>query len=116
MPALLSLNNDSTPGRFAVALDMILEGRTVAFPGFSLTLSDDVLRIDVTSPAPRIDSSLAVTLMDAVLVNFDSLLSAYADYASSFSGKRRRVFFAYSDGKTDVETGEFIDAIVTWRV
>lgn len=115
MPAWMHIDNDSTADRYALALSFITEGRAVAFPGFSLALCDDALRIDVDYSGTEPDDSTAEHLITSALHNFESLLASESEYRSVLSGYPRRVALVWSNGKADVEAATIVAGTIVWH-
>jgi hypothetical protein len=115
MPVWMTIDNDSTPDRVTTALSFVTNGRAVAFPGFSLAVADDTLRVDVDYPTPeQRDDALARRLIDAANRNLDSLFEAHPEHSARLSALPRAVAIVYSYGTGDVEIAKLHAGRLIW--
>ena len=115
MPAYLNLGATSSPDLFDVALQLICEGKAVSFPGFSLTIWNGEVRMDVDYPHDGSDDILASMYVERAMRDFSGLLVNFPAYAAAFAGKPHRVFLTHAYGMGEVEVGEYIDGRTNWR-
>jgi len=116
MPAWMTIDNDSTPDRLAVALSYIKEGRSVSFPGFSLAICDGLLHVDIDNSSMVPDDEAARRSIAFGLNNLDSLLSSHRSYHTALSTLPRRVALTWSNGMGDVEVAKVVAEQVLWNI
>ena len=115
MPAWMTIDNDSTPDRLATALELILEGRAVACPGFSLAVSEGALRIDVEYSYDAPSDEEAHRLVATAIHNVDRLLVAEPTFHSALSPFPRQIALVWADGKAEVEIAKIGPDGVVWH-
>lgn len=115
MPTWMTIDNNSTPARLAAVLSLIVEGRAVRCPSFSLAVHDGTLRIDVDYPVSARDDTLAARLVSVANRDLDLLLASQAEWEASLSARPRRIALIQSNGNGEVEIAYVQHGHIAWH-
>jgi len=109
--------SEPTEARLRAAAEFICEGRCVDFRGVGLVVAPDGrLRIDVSysGTVGSHDEECAKRDIRNADKSIAELFAIAPDFESKFGSLPRKYLLIHSDGKSEVELGQFFDGELTW--
>jgi hypothetical protein len=110
----MQVGDQPTEDRLRAALQSVREGRAVDFGGFSLSVADGALRIDVEYQECAADDARAHELLQQVESRVEQVLQDNHEWRNALHALKRRFALVRSDGMGDVEVAHWDSSGIHW--